>query len=54
MVAQVVDSGLATLWELREKYSMREMYGLWEVVYRRNYNKWQAYENAKKARKRRQ
>ena len=41
MVAQVLQSGQATLRELRECYSMEDMYNLWEVYYTKKYNEWQ-------------
>lgn len=41
MVAQVLQSGQATLRELREYYSMEDMYNIWEVYYTKKYNEWQ-------------
>jgi len=42
MVAQVLDSGKATLRELKECYSLEDMYNMWEVTYTRKYNEWSA------------
>ena len=44
MVAQVLQSGQATLIELRTIYSMEDMYNLWEVVKTKEYNLWVANE----------
>lgn len=44
MVAQVLQSGQATLRELRECYSMEDMYNLWEVYYTRKHNEYVAAE----------
>ena len=40
IVAQVIQSGKATLRELKETYSMHDLYDLWEVVHTELYNKW--------------
>lgn len=47
MVAQVLQSGQATLRELRECYSTEDMYNLWEVYYTKKYNEWQSAERAR-------
>ncbi len=47
VVAQVVQSGKATLRELREYYSMEDMYNMWEITYTAKYNEWQARERAR-------
>ena len=47
MVAQVLQSGQATLRELRECYSMEDMYNLWEVYYTKKYNEWQNAERSR-------
>jgi len=47
MVAQVLQSGQATLRELRECYSMEDMYNLWEVYYTKKYNEWQNAERVR-------
>ena len=40
MVAQVIESGKASLRELREVYSLEDLYNLWEVTYTSKYNQW--------------
>lgn len=40
IVAQVLQSGKATLRELRECYSMHDLYDIWEVVHTEKYNRW--------------
>ena len=47
MVAQLLQSGQATLRELRECYSTEDMYNLWEVYYTKKYNEWQNAERAR-------
>ena len=47
MVAQVLQSGQATLREIRECYSTEDMYNLWEVYYTKKYNEWQSAERAR-------
>jgi len=42
MVAQVIESGKATLLQLREDYSLEDMFNMWEVTYTRKYNEWSA------------
>ena len=42
-----MQSGQATLRELRECYSMEDMYNLWEVYYTKKYNEWQNAERAR-------
>lgn len=46
-MAQVLQSGQATLRELRECYSMEDMYNIWEVFYTKKYNEWQSRERAR-------
>ena len=46
MVAQVLNSGMATLLELKYDYTFEDMYNLWEVYYTRKYNEWCARERA--------
>lgn len=48
VVAQVLESGKASLIELREKYSLEDLYNLWEVTYTTKYNRWQAHERARR------
>lgn len=38
-VAQVIQSGKATLRELKETYSMHDLYDIWEIVHTDLYNK---------------
>ena len=45
----MVQSGKATLRELRECYSLEDMYNIWEVVHTAKYNEWRAREDAAKA-----
>ena len=45
-MAQVVQSGKATLRELREVYSLEDMYNIWETVHTEAYNEWQRKESA--------
>jgi len=49
MVAQVIESGKATLLELRERYSLEDLYNMWEVTYTKKYNEWLAQERAKQS-----
>lgn len=51
MVAQVIDSGKATILELRERYSLEDLYSMWEVVYLHKYNDWVRAEREKQSRK---
>jgi hypothetical protein len=44
----VVQSGKATLLELREKYSLEEMYNMWELNYTQKYNEWVAAERRRR------
>ena len=44
-----MQSGKATLRELRENYSLEDMYNIWEVVHTAKYNEWVARENAAKS-----
>lgn len=53
IVAQVLQSGKATLRELREVYSLEDMYNIWEVHYTGIYNRWLEVERDRKARERR-
>lgn len=53
IVAQVLQSGKATLRELREVYSLEDMYNIWEVHYTGIYNRWLEAERERKARERR-
>lgn len=46
MVAQVIQAGKATLRELRECYSMHDLFDMWEVVHTEKYNEWQRKESA--------
>lgn len=48
MVAQVIESGKASLRELREVYSMEDLYNLWEVTYTLKYNQWVRSERIRK------
>lgn len=48
MVAQVLQSGKATLRELRECYSMHDLFDIWEVVHTEKYNNWVATETARR------
>ena len=48
IVAQVLQSGRATLRELRECYSMEDMYNIWEVYYTGKYNAWMASERKRR------
>jgi hypothetical protein len=50
-VAQILQSGKATLIELREKYSLQDMMNIWEVVYTGKYNEWQRAERARQEQK---
>jgi hypothetical protein len=43
----VLQSGQATLRELRECYSMEDMYNIWEVFYTKKYNEWNAAQMAR-------
>lgn len=47
MVAQILQSGQATLNELRTIYSLEDMYSMWEVVYVEVYNQWKVNEYRK-------
>lgn len=47
-MAQVVQSGKATLLELRERYSLEEMYNMWELNYTQKYNEWVAAERRRR------
>ena len=40
MVASVVHSGRATLYELRTVYDLQDLYRLWEIDYVPLYNSW--------------
>ena len=40
MIAQVIQAGKATLRELRECYSLHDLYDMWEVVHTEVYNRW--------------
>jgi len=48
-VAQVLQSGKATLRELKEVYTLEDMMNIWEVVYTAKYNEWRAREAARKS-----
>ena len=48
MVAQVIESGKASLRELREVYSLEDLYNLWEVTYTFKYNQWVRSERARR------
>jgi len=50
MVAQVIQSGKASLRELRECYSMHDLFDMWEVVHTAKYNQWIADEAVRKER----
>lgn len=47
MVASVVQSGRATLNELRTIYDYEDLYRLWEIDYVPMYNKWYEGERSK-------
>ena len=49
MVASVVHSGRATLYELRTVYHLQDLYRLWEIDYVPMYNRW--YDNERKKEK---
>lgn len=49
-MAQVLQSGRATLLELRERYSLEDMMNIWEVFYTGKYNEWQRAERARQER----
>lgn len=49
-MAQIIQSGRATLLELRERYSLEDMMNIWEVVYTGKYNNWLAEERERKER----
>ena len=44
VIAQVLESGKATLFELKTVYSMEDLFNMWEVTYTTIYNKWLAHE----------
>ena len=48
IVAQVLESDKATLLELRERYSLEDLYNLWEVTYTAKYNQWQREDRARR------
>jgi len=48
MVAQVIQAGKATLRELRECYSMHDLFDMWEVVHTAKYNRWIAIDQQRK------
>lgn len=50
IVAQVLQSGKATLRELKETYSLHDMMDIWEVLYTTKYNEWVQRETARKER----
>lgn len=50
MIAQVIQAGKATLRELRECYSMHDLFDMWEVVHTSIYNKWLCDEAIRKER----
>ena len=41
----MIHSGKATLRELREIYSLEDMYNIWETVHTEAYNEWPRKEN---------
>ena len=49
MVAQVIQAGKATLRELRECYSMHDLFDMWEVVHTAKYNQWVCEESRRKS-----
>lgn len=51
VVAEVVQSGRATLRELKECYSMHDLFDIWEIVHTEKYNEWVARERARNAAK---
>jgi len=40
MIAQVLQSGKASLIELKTVYTMEDLYNMWEVQYTTIYNEW--------------
>lgn len=50
MIAQVIQSGKATLKELRDSYSMHDLFDMWEIVHTQKYNQWLADEAMRKER----
>ena len=52
LIADIVSSGKATLWELKTVYTLQDAMQLWEVVAVDRYNEIQAAEAAKKRAKR--
>ena len=49
MVAQVIQAGKATLRELRECYSMHDLFDMWEIVHTAKYNQWVREESRRKS-----
>lgn len=49
MVAQVIESGKATLLELKTVYSMEDLYNMWEVTLTTIRNEWAARERAEQS-----
>ena len=45
----MIESGSATLRELREYYSLEDLYNMWEIVYTAKYNKWKSIERARQS-----
>lgn len=50
MIEMIITARQATLIELKEKYSMRDMFDLWDIVHEELYKKSIAIEEAKRAR----
>ena len=40
MIAQVLQSGKASLIELKAVYTMEDLYNMWQVTYTAVYNEW--------------
>ena len=53
VVSQVIEAGKATLRELRECYSLEDLYMMWDVIYNAKRAQWLAHENARNAMDRR-
>ena len=50
MIAQLIQAGKATLRELRECYSLKDLFDMWEVVHLEHYNNWLRNETLRKER----
>lgn len=49
MVAQVIESGKASLLELKTVYSMEDLYNMWEVTLTTIRNEWAEHERAEQS-----